>query len=190
MKGRKMNNKTTRLAQLRELHQRIVDQPGHSSTARWELWGRIHHAERLLATDSVRSPRTSHRALAEEKRSLFGRLSLTAAVITCALALAAQLSSLAGGNVRSLLWTPLVGTALVAGVSAGGFAMRADEYQRVTDLFDEAPALEPEGTSEAVAAVDVVFDADTEWVWVCECDENPVPPIFNAANQVPLLAVV
>lgn len=190
MEGRKMKNKTTRLSQLRELHQRIVDQPGHSPTARWELWGRIHRAERLLAVDSVRSPSTSDRNLAEEKRSLFGRLSLMAVVVTCALALAVQLSSLAGGNVRSLLWTPLVGTALVAGVSAGGFAMRADEYQRVIDLLDEALALEPKGASEADATVDVVFDADTEWVWVCECDENPVPPIFNAANQVPLLAVV
>jgi len=187
-----MKNETTRLSQLRELHQRIVDQPGCSPSTRWELWGRIHHADQMLAKAATRSPLTPHRTLAVEKRSMFGRLSLMAAVITCGLALAAQLTSLAGSKVRSSTWTPLVGTALVAGVSAADLGMRADEYQRVVQLFDSAHSLEPRLRDRIDEDEDVDLDADTEWVWVCECDDAGAvaPPIFSAAYNVPLLAVV
>lgn len=190
-KGRNMNNKTTRLSQLKELHQRIVNHPGHGPSTRWELWGRIHNAEQLLAGASARSPRTTHRTLAEDKRSLFGRLSLTAAVIACGLALMAQLTTLGKNEQHSSMWAPLVGTAIVSGVSAAGFAMRAEEYHRVVHLFETAHELEPIATKPSADAEEIAeMDVDSDWVWVYECDEPATVPIFSAAYAVPLLSTV
>ncbi len=186
-----MKDKATRLVQLKELHQRIVDQPGHSPSTRWELWGRIHNAECLLGPASEHSPRTAHRTLAMDKRSLFGRLSLTAAVITCGLAVAAQLSAFGGNQSRSSMWEPLIGTAIVSGVSAAGFAIRADEYQRVVNLFDIAHELEPVVSDPPAREDDVVeLETDSEWIWVCECGGPASAPIFSAAYALPLLSTV
>jgi hypothetical protein len=186
-----MNNTTTHLSQLRELHQRIVNHRGHSPSRRWELWGRIHRAEQLLADASLPSPNANHRAQAAGKRTMCGRMALTVGSMAVGMVLLAVVSWLAGSHLPAQAWMMFAVGAITAATATAGFAMWGDEYGKIVELFDTAHRFEP-GDGETSIEIEMDPDGEPEWVWVCEpvASEPAKAPIFGAALSLPILTAV
>lgn len=184
-----MNNNVTRLSQLRELHQRLINTPGHSPSLRWELWGRIHRAEQVLEEGSF--PHTDHRAVAVRRRSLLGRLALATGAMAVGAVMLATVSWFAQSHLPAKTTAAFAGAAITAATTAAGFAMWADDYNRMVDLFDGADRYEPKSGTMPAEAEWVAAD-EGDWVWVYETDPAALqtPPIFSAAYSVPLLATI
>ncbi len=113
-KGNSMNNTTTHLTQLRELHQRIVNQPGHSPSIRWELWGRIRTAEQVLAEDRAESPGTPDRTLAARRRAFHRRFGSVGGFIAGGMVLLSLAAWFARDVIPAEIWVIFTWMALTA----------------------------------------------------------------------------
>lgn len=188
-KGAPMENNITHLSQLKELHQNIVNTPGHCPSQRWELWERINRAEALLEDAGADSEYTNQRSFAADKWAGCRRLSYSLAILALTLFLLGVASLAVHKHMPSGMSTAFAGTAAVTGIAATLFAARADDYHKIIRLLDSAHEFEPRIIEKPI---EVAFEEDDgyEWVWVYEDEEAPVnAPIFNAGLQVPLLTV-
>jgi hypothetical protein len=184
LKGNGMNNTTTHMTQLKELHQRIVNQRDHNPSIRWELWGQIRHAEELLADARKESPGKSERAMAARKRGHCRRLTRIGIGTTVGLSILAIGAAMLGAYLPPETWILFGWMALAAGMAGSYFGMRADEFHKVVRLFDTAHLLEPE------VPVEVETEEQTEWVAEANATKYLNSPAFSAAYNVPLLASV